>query len=268
MIVGRLRAGVADVLRRPTLDSRSSSRRRGRLEAAIHRRWVRLRWRGDAVQCPCCDRRWAAFVPDWNRPDAICPGCGSHERHRALWLHLRDRAGVGERPLRMLHFAPEHALDRRLEPLPELERVTCDLDGGGVDVAADITALPFEDACFDAVLCSHVLEHVDDDRAAMAELARVLRPGGWLVVLVPIDHDRRRTYEDAGVTEPSERERAFWQHDHMRLYAPDIADRLRAAGLDVSPERPAQRLPAADNARYGLMESETIFHCTRPAPGR
>jgi len=229
---------------------------------------VRARWRGDAVQCPCCGRTWAAFVPDWNRPDAICPGCGAHERHRALWLHLRDRAAVGEGPLRMLHFAPEHALDRRLELLPELERVTCDLDRGGVDVAADITALPFRDASFDAVLCSHVLEHVEDDRTAMAELARVLRPGGWLVVLVPIDHDRRHTYEDPSVTEPSERERAFWQHDHVRLYAPDIAVRLRAAGLDVSTERPAQRLSAGDRARCGLMESETIFHCTRPAAAR
>jgi len=70
------------------------------------------------------------------------------------------------------------------------------------------------------------------------------------------------------VTEPSERERVFWQHDHVRLYAPDIADRLRSAGLDVSAERPAQRLSAADSARFGLMQSETIFHCTRPRSSR
>jgi SAM-dependent methyltransferase len=232
--------------------------------AALHRRWVRLRWRGHEVECPCCGREWAAFVPDWNRPDAICPGCGSHERHRALSLHLRDRLGAGEAPLRMLHFAPEHALTQRLERVPELERVTADLDAHGVDVAADITALPFDDASFDAVLCSHVLEHVEDDRAAMAELARVLRPGGWLVVLVPIDLNRTHTYEDPSIVDPDERERAFWQHDHVRLYAPDIAERLRDAGLEVHVERPAGELPAGSVARHGLLPGELIFHCTRP----
>ena len=80
--------------------------------------------------------------------------------------------------------------------------MTADLDPAGVDVAADITALPFEDGAFDAILCSHVLEHVEDDRAAMAELARVLRPGGWLLVLVPLDLDREPTYEDPAITPP------------------------------------------------------------------
>jgi SAM-dependent methyltransferase len=203
-------------------------------------------------------------VPDWNRPDAICPGCGAHERHRALWLHLRDRAGVGEGPLRMLHLAPEHALSQRLDELPELERVTADLDGAGVDIAADITALPFGDGSFDVAIASHVLEHVQDDRAAMSELARVLAPGGWAVVLVPVDLDRTRTYEDPSITDPQERERAFWQHDHVRLYAPDIAERLRAAGLDVRVERPADQLPAESVQRHGLLAGERIFHCTRP----
>lgn len=249
-------------MRRPTLDSRSTSRRRGRLGAAVHRRWVRLRWRGDEVECPCCGREWAAFVPDWNRADAICPGCGSHERHRALWLHLRDRLGEG--PLRMLHFAPEHALSQRLERIAELERVTADLDPAGVEVAADLTALPFDDASFDAAICSHVLEHVEDDRAAMDELARVLRPGGWLAVMVPIDLNRTHTYEDDSITDPDKRERAFWQHDHVRLYAPDIAERLQEAGLEVQIHRPAGELPAGSVRRHGLLPGELIFHCTRP----
>ncbi len=217
------------------------------------------------MQCPCCGREWASFASDWNRPDAVCPGCGSHERHRALWLYLeRALEGVGS-PFDLLHFAPEYALRGRLEARPELRYVTADLDDEGVDVVADITRLPFDDESFDGILCSHVLEHVDDDRAAMAELCRVLRPGGWAAVLVPLDLDRTETLEDPGVVTPEQRERVYWQHDHVRLYAPDIADRLREAGFEVRAERPAAAFSAATVARFGLLADETVFHCARPS---
>ena len=237
------------------------------MAAAVHRRWVRFRHRGNAVQCPCCGATWAAFVADWNRPHAICPGCGVHERHRALWLYLRDRMRLGEEGerLELLHFAPEHGLRQRLAALPRVRLVTADLDPAGVDVQADITALPFPDASFDAVLCSHVLEHVGDDRAAMAEIARVLRPAGWALVLVPLDLTRAETYEDPSITTPADREREFWQHDHERLYALDIADRLEAAGLSVRTERVVDHLPAGAARRHGLVEDETVFHCTHAA---
>ncbi len=251
---------------RPSVDSRSTARRRGRVEAALWRRWIRLRHRGDAVECPCCGRRWAAFAADWNRPSAVCPGCGAHERHRALWLYMRDRLQVGHERIEMLHFAPEHAISRNLSALERVERVTADLDGTGVDVAEDIERLSFADESFDAILCSHVLEHVADDRAAMAELRRALRPGGWALVMVPLDGGAARTYEDETITSPAERERAFWQHDHVRLYAPDIADRLRAAGLEVEAVRIAGSLPADAVTRHGLLPDETVFHCVRP-PG-
>ena len=251
-------------LARPTLDSRAGALRRGRLEAVLRRRWLRLRYRGDAVECPCCGREWAAFVPDWNRPDAICPGCGSHERHRALWLYLSELLESEAGPLELLHFAPEYALRTRLASLPDVRYVTCDLEPAGVDVGADITALPFAGDSFDAIVCSHVLEHVADDRAAMSELRRVLRPGGWALVMVPIDPARSHTYEDPHLTSAAERERAFWQHDHVRLYAADIADRLREAGLEVRSERIVDSLPAGAAMRHGLLEDELIFHCSRP----
>jgi len=253
------------MLSRPGVDSRSTARRRGRLAAAVRRRWIRLRHRGEEVECPCCGRRWAAFAADWNRPDAVCPGCGAHERHRALWLYLRDRVQVGRGPTDLLHFAPEHGLSVALAGLPLVRRVTADLDGHRVDVAVDITAMPFVDASFDAILCSHVLEHVEDDRTAMAELARVLRPGGWALVMVPIDSARAETYEDPAIVGEEARERAFWQHDHVRLYAPDIAERLRDAGLEVDPVRIVDSLPAGAAARYGLLPDDTVFHCVRPS---
>lgn len=235
------------------------------LRGALARQVRRARLRGDAVECPCCGRTWSAFAPAWNRPDAICPGCGAHERHRGLWLYLRDRLRPGREPLRLLHFAPEYALRGPIEAIEGIDYVTADLDPAGVDVQLDITDMPFGDDSFDAIVCSHVLEHVPDDRSAMAELARVLRPGGWLLVLVPLDPHSERTHEDPEVRTPEDREREFLQRDHVRLYAPDIADRLRGAGLVVRAERLADALSEGAVARHGLLADETVFHCTVPA---
>ncbi len=198
------------------------------VRVALSRRKTRLRHRGDAVQCPCC--AWSRFVPAWNRPDAICPGCGSHERHRALWLYLAKRMSLGDEAMSLLHFAPEYALRGRMEAMAGLRYVTADLDPEGVDMQLDITAMPFDDGAFDAILCSHVLEHVPDDRAAMSELRRVLRPGGWALVLVPLDLARDKTHEDFSVTAPEDRVREFGQDDHVRMYALDIVQRLEGPG--------------------------------------
>jgi SAM-dependent methyltransferase len=95
----------------------------------------------------------------------------------------------------------------------------------------DLMNIPFADAAFDLVLCSHVLEHVADDHRAMREIRRILTERGHAVLLVPIT--RARTLEDASITDPAERARVFGQHDHVRAYGPDFADRLRAAGFAV-----------------------------------
>jgi SAM-dependent methyltransferase len=235
------------------------------LRGAAGRVLKRARLRGDAVECPCCERTWSAFAADWNRPNALCPYCGSHERHRGLWLYLRDRIELGREPLKLLHFAPEFALRGRMEALETIEYVTADLDPSGVDVRVDITDMPFPDGAFDAILCSHVLEHVEQDRAAMSELARVLSPGGWLLVLVPLDVHRERTYEDPAIQSDEDRKREFLQHDHVRLYAPDIADRLAETGLEVRAVRLADEFGGAAVVRHGLLPEETVFHCTHPS---
>ena len=154
----------------------------------------RLAHRGSAVTCPVCGSSFDAFKPAWNRPGAICWRCGAHERHRALWLFLaQSRLLDGTR--RLLHFAPEHALERRLRGAVH-EYVTADLDPAKGQLQLDLLDLELPDASFDAVLCSHVLEHIPDDRRAMRELHRVLTPGGWCAVMVPIDLERDATYED------------------------------------------------------------------------
>lgn len=231
-----------------------------RLRDAVRVRAATARHRGSAVQCPLCGHAFDRFKDDWNRPAALCWRCGSHERHRAQWLLLERRPQLLDRAGSLLHFSPEWCLRRRLQALPGLRYVTSDLDPSqDVDLRLDVTALELPDGAFDAILCSHVLEHVPDDAAAMAELRRVTAPGGFTLVMVPLALDRATTYEDPAITAPADREREFLQHDHVRLYAPDIADRLRSAGFAVEVVDLHAELGPAAAARHGLLASDLIF---------
>jgi SAM-dependent methyltransferase len=150
----------------------------------------------------------------------------------------------------MLHVAPEPCLAPRLSAIEELDYVSGDLEPGPRQLHLDVTALPFEDRHFDAIICSHVLEHVPDDRRALAELRRVLRPDGWAVLLVPIL--RERTIEDPTETDPAERLRRFGQRDHVRVYGRDFYERLRDAGFAVTIQRPVLDMTDAERERYGV----------------
>ncbi len=180
------------------------------------------------MSCPCCRSQFRDFAPLHGR-DRQCWQCGSLERDRLVWLffdHRRDLVAPG---MEILHVAPEAALRPRLERAAS--RYVCgDLTGAFGDRRLDVTALPFPDRSFDAVICNHVLEHVADDRSAMLELRRVLRDGGWALLLVP-DVDEQCTIEDPSITEPAERLRRFGQEDHVRRYGLDYLDRLAAAGF-------------------------------------
>jgi SAM-dependent methyltransferase len=232
-----------------------------RIVAAARLRATTVRHRGDAVTCPVCEHSFDAFKDDWNRTGALCWRCGSHERHRAQWLLLERRPQLLDKARSLLHFSPEWCTSRRLKARPGLRYVTADLNPAGVDLQLDVTALDLPDDAFDAVLCSHVLEHVGDDAQAMRELRRVTAPGGFCLVMVPLALDRDSTYEDPSITAPDDRERAFLQHDHVRLYAPDVADRLRAPGFDVEIVDMVAELGAAHAARYRLLASDLVFIC-------
>ena len=134
----------------------------------------------------------------------------------------------------MLHVAPEQSLRRRLSRLPNLRYLSGDLCSTRADLAFDLQEMPFEEDSFYVVLCNHVLEHVDDDRRAMLEIHRVLRPGGWALLMCPIGRDRQRTLEDSAAQTPEARLNRFGQEDHVRLYGDDYFDRLREAGFAVT----------------------------------
>jgi len=233
-----------------------------RLLDAVRVRAATARHRGSTVHCPVCDNRFDRFKDDWNRPNALCWRCGAQERHRAQWLLFERRPPLLGEARSLLHFSPEWCLRRRLAARPDLRYVTTDLDPRQTaDLRLDVTALDLPDGAFDAVICSHVLEHVPDDGAAMRELRRVTAPGGFTLVMVPLAMDRADTYEDASITKPDDRRREFLQHDHVRLYAPDITDRLAAAGFAVEVVDMASELGPQAAARHGLLASDLIFLC-------
>lgn len=184
------------------------------------------------------------------------------ERDRLLWLFFDRSQGLLPSGLRILHVAPERPLRARLERLAG-EYVSGDLRADFGSLRIDVTSLPFPDASFDALICNHVLEHVPDDRRAMRELRRVLRPGGWAILLVP-DVAADTTHEDLGVVNRAERRRIFGQEDHVRRYGWDYLDRLRSAGfrpevIDMGEQLSAGALELHALRKFGQVEP--IFLC-------
>ena len=217
--------------------------------------------------CPCCARNFTHFLPFGviPRPNAMCPGCGSLERHRMLWLYLKDRRDFFIDTLTVLHFAPEDALRAVLSSLPNLDYITADIEPGRAMREIDITDTQFEANRFDVILCMHVLEHVPDDRKALSELFRILKPGGWAIVQSPIDRQRLETFEDPTVVSPKERERLFGQRDHVRVYGRDYSARLEQAGFNITIEDYAKRLSPERIAQCALGSDLDILVCSKAA---
>jgi SAM-dependent methyltransferase len=213
--------------------------------------------------CPVCGGRFRRFLPFGldGRRNARCPGCGSLERHRFMWMHLRDRHRLLQRRLRLLHIAPEHCIRDALSANPALSYVSVDMFDPEADRAADMTALPFPDASFDFAICSHVLEHIEDDAKAMAELHRVLKPRGQAVVMVPIDMKRPETYEDPSIDTAAGRDAAFGHPYHVRICGADYPERLRQAGFGV--ELAYSKSLTPHMRRFWRINKTVLFDCLK-----
>jgi SAM-dependent methyltransferase len=167
------------------------------------------------------------------RLNTLCPVCGSYDRERLLYLYLLKKTKVFCSPLKLLHIAPEKIVENILRDYKNLDYLTADLYEEDVMVKMDITDIQFPDDTFDAIICNHVLEHIVDDLKAMSELHRILKPGGWAILQVPISLSLKETYEDFSITTPECRERAFGLADHVRIYAKDYRQRLEQVGFSV-----------------------------------
>jgi SAM-dependent methyltransferase len=223
------------------------------LRAMERRMPLHVFYEGDALECPCCGGHFRAMRSFHGRANARCPRCGALERHRALWLFLRDEFGLERLRGDMLHVAPEMIFERKFEGIGELRYVRGDLAPQRPGIRRlDVTAIDFADDSFDLIVINHVLEHVPDDGAAIAELRRVLRPSGCVITQHPWDENLESTYEDSSIVGRRERRRHFEQADHVRLYGRDLKERLEAGGFEVSSHRYADEVSAADRERYAL----------------
>ena len=224
---------------------------------------IRVFYSGNKVECPVCESTFRKFLPYGrlkSRSNALCPKCLSLERHRLIWLYLKQKTDFFTAKRRILHIAPELCFMDRFEALENLDYITADMESPLAKVKMDIHDIPFEEDSIDVIFCNHVLEHVDDDIKALNEIKRVLKPRGWAILQVPFFHPLpTETYEDKSISDPKEREKIFGQDDHVRLYGKDYSDRLAGVGFMVHEENMINELSERQLDRYALPKDEMIY---------
>src|SRR5690606_17143940 len=192
--------------------------------------------KGDRFTDPIDGESFKSFLPygyGTQRDNVLSPSTLSLERHRLLWLYLKNETDFFTAPKKVLHFAPEQAFYQRFRKQLNLDYTTTDLLSPLADVKADICNLPFDDNSYDLILCNHVLEHIPDDTKAMQELYRVMKVGGMGIFQIPQDVSRKITFEDNSITDKNERAKIFGQYDHVRIYGLDYFNKLRSIGFMV-----------------------------------
>lgn len=227
-----------------------------------------LLYYGNTYEDPIDGRTFRSFLPyGYNkiRENVLSPSTLSLERHRLLWLYLKNETDLLTKTQSLLHFAPEQAFYKLFRKAKNINYTTTDLESPLADVKADICQLPFEDNKFDFILCNHVLEHIPDDTKAMKELLRVLKPKGTAILQIPIEESRTKTFSDDSIIDKEERNRIFGQYDHVRVYGKDYYEKLRQIGFEVDAVQYAQKLSDELVERYRINKTERIPVCRKPA---
>ncbi len=215
--------------------------------------------------CPVCKKYSNKFLKAGLTPreDALCFFCHSEERHRFVWLYMKKKTNLfnnGQK--KMLHVAPEYCFKKRFRKLLGDSYITADLYDEKVMIKMDITDIKIENNFFDFIYCSHVLEHVEDDRKALREFYRVLKVGGIALILVPITGEE--TYEDPFIVSPEERLTEFGQEDHVRRYGLDITKRIEESGFRVQIINVEDIATENEAVKMGLtVAAGEIFFCKK-----
>ena len=220
--------------------------------------------KGNTYTDPIDGKSFRSFLPygyGSQRSNALSPSTLSLERHRLLWLYLKNETDFFETPKKVLHIAPEQCFLKLFRKQENLDYTTADLYSPIADVKADICNLPFQNNTYDIIFCNHVLEHIEDDKKAMSELYRVLKPGGMGIFQIPQELDREKTYEDFTITSPKERAEHFGQYDHVRIYGRDYFNRLRNVGFTVNEIDYSKNISAKMVEKYCLIKGEILPVC-------
>ena len=220
--------------------------------------------KGNKYTDPIDGKSFRKFLPygyEEQRPNVLSPSTLSLERHRLIWLYLKNETDFFSSRLKVLHMAPEQCFLSLFKKQKNLDYTSADLYSPIVDVKADILDLPFENNSFDVILCNHVLEHVEDDHRAMSELYRVMKSGGIGIFQIPQDLNLKKTYEDFSITSPEERSIHFGQYDHVRIYGKDYFNRLRSVGFEVKEVNYSKTLTPEIIDKYRLVRNEILPVC-------
>jgi len=218
-----------------------------------------IRCAGSKYTCPICEKSFGVFI---DKEHQRCPNCRSRTRQRLECLYLRQHTGIfDDEKCKILHFAPEYGFSKVLKKNSNLDYYSGDIRKGNAMYVIDITDVCFIDKEFDYVICNHVLEHIPDDKKAISEIYRVLKPGGSFVLTVPMSSSP--TTMEQPLESDEERTRLYGQFDHVRLYGQDFPERLRNAGFDVDMYNTETLATPEEVMKYLLQENEIIFVARR-----
>jgi SAM-dependent methyltransferase len=230
---------------------------------AARRVWFRWKYSGSGVTCPVCEGEFKSYV---GGETGDCPGCQTRDRCRLMWLFLRDqRPELLGNSKAILQIGPDPGLERLFRSRAGIRYLSGDLHEPEALVRLDLTNLDLPDMCFDLVICIHVLAHISNDRKAMREIRRVLRPGGTALIMTPLASDREETYEDPCIITPNARDEAYGEWDFVRTYGCDFEERLKEADFYVETRCPAEKLSNEQRKVHGVW-NDRVFICTRRKP--
>ncbi|MCK9204107.1 MAG: methyltransferase domain-containing protein [Bacteroidales bacterium] len=234
---------------------------------------------GNSCFCPFCNKSFRKFLPGGidlpvlyekqivgagYRLNDVCPRCYSLDRDRLVYIFLKEKTTVFTSPIKLFHVAPEGCIRALLSSRHNITYVpgVKYLEGyyySRQTNLLDITNIPYSDNAFDVIICNHVLEHIPDDLLAIKELYRILKPGGWAILQVPISKVLQTTFEDDTQITKQDRERAFGQFDHVRIYGQDYKARLESAGFVVKPFNPGKENIQGKYRNYAINPDEDLF---------
>jgi len=282
--MGAVKTSLKEVLPDPLVAGyRKGSGYYFRQKRLINNKLSQLQYFGNAVTCPFCEKTFSRFKPTgaldrpfWrsseglellksreiNVANATCPKCRSGERQRLLYFYLMDKIDFfNQKGIKLLDVAPDDFLLGKVFSKVDIDYISIDIaPARNPSQIMDIINLEFENNTFDAIICLHVLEHIPEDMKAMEELYRVLKPGGWSILQVPIW--AFETVEVAGSTKDQYLD-LYGHSDHVRRYGFDYKERLEKAGFVVNVDQFSRKLGPEFRQRYGLFETEDIFYCTK-----
>jgi SAM-dependent methyltransferase len=222
---------------------------------------IKIFYLGNRVECSVCGKHYRKFLPYGyvnSRENALCPNCLALERHRLLWLYLKEKTNIFSSNLSFLHIAPELCFISRFRNQKNIQYTTADLESPWADVHLNVENMPLETESYDFIMANHILEHVDNLDKALSEIYRVLKKGGFAILLSPINPKRDITYEDKTITDPLEREKHFGQKDHVREFGTDYAKRITQEGVEVIEERFIESLSRERILRFALANPDKL----------